>query len=339
MQPFSALQHLLAKIMNFEDVFHDYSEDEFLAHALKLFGYQYSNNQIYYDFCCKIHKNPSNVTALEKIPFLPISFFKTHTIKTTDFTEEKIFYSSGTTGNNNAKHFVKSLDLYTKSFVSSFERFYGSPAEYTFLALLPNYLEQGHSSLIYMMQTLINLSSQKQSGFYLYNYEDLYNQLIDLQNNNKKTILFGVSYALLDFARKYRLSFPELIVFETGGMKGRGKEMVKEELHAILKNCFGVSSIHSEYGMCELMSQAYSKGENLFSSPPWMRLILRDEKDPFNLSSTLASGIINVIDFANCYSCAFIATDDIGKRNGSQMELLGRCDDAQIRGCNLLIMS
>jgi len=317
------------------------SEKQFLQEALALFHFQFENNLIYNEFCKRLQVKLEQVDSLEKIPFLPISFFKTHKVVTTDFNEEMIFYSSGTSGKETSKHYIKSLALYEKSIVEAFRFFYGDPRAYNFFILLPNYLENKQSSLIFMMDKLItaaNSGEKNPSGFYLADHDILYRQLIDEQKSaEKKTILFGVSYALLDFVKKYQLNFPKLIVFETGGMKGRGKEIVKEELHAILKSGFGVKHIHSEYGMCELLSQAYSKGGNLFSTPPWMKLLLRDEKEPIYSSLTSHSGIINVIDLANIYSCAFIATEDIGRKNeDNQVEILGRLDATQIRGCNLL---
>jgi hypothetical protein len=227
--------------------------------------------------------------------------------------------------------------LYERAFFSSFAHFYGNPENYCFLALLPNYLEQKHSSLIYMMNQFISDSKYAESGFYLYNFDELFEKIIILREKKVPTILFGVSFALLDFAERFTFSFPDLMVFETGGMKGRRHEMVKEELHQILCNAFDVNNIHSEYGMCELLSQAYSCGENRFATPPWMKLLLRDEKDPLQCSKDLSSGAINIIDFANLHSCAFIATDDLGKRAENGMfEILGRLDAAQVRGCNLL---
>ena len=237
-----------------------------------------------------------------------------------------------------SKHLIKDAIIYQTSLTEGFRYFYGDPSDYTFLALLPNYLEQKHSSLVYMMDSLMRQSQSKESGYYLYNHEDLYNKLIQLRDNKQKTILWGVTFALLDFAEKYTLDFPELIVFETGGMKGRRKEMVKEELYDTLCKSFGVPDIHSEYGMCELLSQAYSKGGNIFATPPWMRLRLRNEKDPLDGSNTVGTGVINVIDLANIYSCSFIATEDLGRRHPKGIEVLGRLDHAQIRGCNLMVL-
>ena len=323
--------------MNLEDIFHPYSDIDFEEHALALFQYQYEQNEVYHAFCNMLNINSKNITTLLQIPFLPISFFKTHQIKTGNFVPEIEFWSSGTTNNETSRHFIKELSLYERAFLQAFEYFYGDPSSYCFLALLPNYLEQKHASLIYMMNRLISESNYAESGFYLYNYEDLYKKVTTLREKKIKTILFGVSFALLDFAAQFTFEAPDLIVFETGGMKGRRSEMVKEELHRILCNAFGVKQIHSEYGMCELLSQAYSSGQNLFAAPPWMKLLLRDEKDPRCCNTILNSGAINVIDFANLYSCAFIATDDLGKKTENGMiEILGRLDAAQIRGCNLL---
>ncbi|MDR2970370.1 MAG: acyltransferase [Bacteroidales bacterium] len=321
--------------MKLDDIFHPFCDLDFEKHALLLFKYQYEKNPIYRSFCNMLKIKTQNITALSQIPFLPISFFKTHQIKTGDFIPEIEFWSSGTTEITPSKHYVKDVTLYERSFFQTFKYFYKDPRNYCFLALLPNYL--GHSSLIYMMRQFILLSKFAESDFYLCNYEELFEKLNTLREKRVKTVLFGVSYALLDFAEKFAFSFPNLLVFETGGMKGRRPEIVKEELHKILCNAFSVKHIHSEYGMCELLSQAYSNGNNLFTTPPWMKLLLRDEKDPFNCSATINTGAINVIDFANLHSCAFIATDDLGKRapNG-KMEILGRLDAAQIRGCNLM---
>jgi len=331
--------------MNLEDIFHPFSDLDFEKHALALFRYQYEKNEVYRSFCNLLKINKKEITTVTQIPFLPISFFKTQQVKTGEFEPETEFWSSGTTGNETSKHFVKDVMLYEHSFLNAFEYFYGNPQDYCFLALLPNYLEQKHSSLIYMMNRLIFGSKYAESGFYLYNYDELYAKIITLSQKNITTILFGVSFALLDFAEFFKCKGREkntqraqLLIFETGGMKGRRDEIVKEELHQILCNTFGVKKIHSEYGMCELLTQAYSHGDNLFVSPPWMKLLLRDEKDPLHCSATLTTGAINVIDFANMHSCAFIATDDLGKRtNNGMIEVLGRFDAAQVRGCNLII--
>jgi len=336
--------------MNFENIFHPFSDLDFEKHALTLFQYQYEQNVVYQSFCNFLKIDSTKITSVEQIPFLPISFFKTFDVKTGNFEPEIVFHSSGTTtvwADNyppnyppqHSRHFIKNASFYERAFLYSFEHFYGNPENYCFLALLPNYLEQKHSSLIYMMNKLISRSKYKESGFYLYNFDELYEKILLLKEKKIPTILFGVSFALLDFSEKFVFSAPDLWVFETGGMKGRRPEMVKEELHQILCNAFGIKNIHSEYGMCELLSQAYSKGENRFATPPWMKFLLRDEKDPLHCNEKIHTGVINIIDFANIHSCAFIATDDLGKRTENGMfEIQGRLDTAQIRGCNLMVM-
>ncbi|MDR1757404.1 MAG: acyltransferase [Bacteroidales bacterium] len=313
-------------------------ETTFVKNALSVFRFQFHQNKIYRKYCQLLKIHPNKIKCLEDIPFLPVSFFKTHRVTTTVFIPEKIFSSSGTTAANPALHHVKSLQIYEKSFTEGFRYFYGDPSNYVILALLPGYLEREGSSLIYMMQRLIAMTRHPDSGFYLHEHETLYHTLVKLKQQKQRTILFGVSFALLDFIASYSLAFPELILFETGGMKGRRQEMVKEELHHELCKAFNIKKVHSEYGMCELLSQAYSQGNNTFVPPPWMRLLLRDERDPLAHPSSLMQGAINIIDLANLYSCAFIATDDLGKRhaNGS-IEIMGRLDQTDIRGCNMLI--
>lgn len=319
-------------------IFHIQSDADFEASALRIFRFQYDNNTVYQSYCQHLNIEKDAVKSLSDIPFLPISFFKTHEVTTTSFTPALTFRSSGTTGMQHSRHLIKDALLYRQSLLNSFQHYYGNPSEYTFLALLPNYLEQKNSSLIYMMETLMQQSGAKDNGYFLYNHEDLYQKLIQLRDNQQKVILWGVTFALLDFAEHYQIDFPQLIVFETGGMKGRRKEMVKEELYDILRNAFGVADIHSEYGMCELLSQAYSKGGNLFTTPPWMRLRLRNEKDPLDGTDTVSTGVINVIDLANIYSCSFIATEDLGRRHPQGIEILGRLDHSQLRGCNLMVI-
>ena len=318
--------------------FHIHDDTGFEQSALSVFRFQYDNNPVYQAYCQHLNIQKEQVNSLADIPFLPISFFKTHEVKTTYFSPELTFRSSGTTGMTQSQHHIKDENLYRQSLIQGFRHFYGDPSDYTFLALLPNYLEQQNSSLIYMMETLMHESSAPDNGYFLYNHEDLYKKLIQLRDNHQNTILWGVTFALLDFAESYQLNFPELIVFETGGMKGRRKEMVKEELYAILRNAFGVTDIHSEYGMCELLSQAYSRGGNVFATPPWMQLRLRSEKDPLDGSNTVSTGVINVIDLANLYSCSFIATEDLGRRHPQGIEVLGRLDHSQLRGCNLMVI-
>ena len=319
-------------------IFHIHDDIDFEQSALSVFHFQYDNNPVYQAYCQHLKIQKEQVTTLAEIPFLPISFFKTHEVKTTSFAPELTFRSSGTTGMTQSQHFIKDENLYRQSLIQGFRHFYGRPSDYTFLALLPNYLEQQNSSLIYMMEILMHESGSPDNGYFLYNQDDLYKKLIQLRDSQKKTILWGVTFALLDFTEHYSLDFPDLIVFETGGMKGRRKEMVKEELYATLRKTFSVTDIHSEYGMCELLSQAYSHGENVFATPPWMQLRLRSEKDPLDGSNSVSTGVINVIDLANIYSCSFIATEDLGRRHPHGIEVLGRLDHAQIRGCNLLVL-
>jgi phenylacetate-coenzyme A ligase PaaK-like adenylate-forming protein len=321
-----------------EHIFQLSSAADFEATAMRVFAYQYDNNPVYRAYCQCINIQKEDVKTLADIPFLPISFFKTHDVKTGDFVSELTFQSSGTTGMERSRHLIRDVALYRESLLACFRHFYGDPSEYVFLALLPNYLEQQNSSLVYMMETLMQASCRPENGYYLYNHEDMYQKLIQLRDNQQKTILWGVTFALLDFAGQYTLDFPQLIVFETGGMKGRRKEMVKEELYSILCKAFGVTDIHSEYGMCELLSQAYSKGGNVFATPPWMQLRLRSEKDPFDGSDTMETGVINVIDLANIHSCSFIATEDLGRRHPHGIEILGRMDHSQTRGCSLMVL-
>ena len=275
---------------------------------------------------------------MREIPFLPISFFKTKKILSTD-NFEKVFYSSGTTTNLRSKHFISSLKLYQKSFINNFKLNYSDITQYTILALLPNYYDNKDSSLIYMIEKLIKLSKSKESGFFLDDYINLSKKLIELDTKKeRKTILIGVPYALLDMIDFNQLQLNNTIIMETGGMKGRRKEMVRTELHEKLKRGFGVSEIHSEYGMTELLSQAYSKGDGIFKTPSWMKVIIRDINDAQNLDFNKKSGAINIIDLANYNSCSFIATDDIGKHvNDAEFELIGRVDNSDIRGCNLLV--
>jgi len=313
------------------------SPADFSGFALQLFQHQYGLNKVYREYCDRLNITPEKVDAIEKIPFLPVSFFKTHRVVTSNFTPEITFFSSATTGTQPSKHEIKDLLLYEMSFIKTFEHFYGTPRQYTFLALLPSYLEREGSSLIYMIEKLMQLSGKRENGFFLYDHEKLFKTLTELKKRKEKTILFGVTYALLDFIKNYRINFPELILFETGGMKGRGKELVKEEIHYLLQEAFHLQNIHSEYGMCELLSQAYSAGHNIFATPLWMKFLLRDEKNPLHVSATFLEGAINVIDLANIHSCAFIATDDLGRRHKNGIEITGRFDHAETRGCNLLI--
>ena len=284
-----------------------------------------------------------NINSPEKIPFLPISFFKSHIIKTTEFEPDIIFESSGTTKNISSKHYVKDISIYKKSFTTCFEKFYG-PAKYKcILGLLPSYLEQKNSSLILMTEDLIKTSSHDLSGFYLYDHEKLHRTLMHNELLKMPTLLIGVTYALLDFAEKYPMQLRHTIVMETGGMKGRREEMTRQEVHIKLQTQLGVSLVHSEYGMTELLSQAYSKGDGIFHCPGWMKILLRDEDDPFNIITAAdaqnkpQTGLINVIDLANIHNCCFIATDDIGRLHSNEsFEVLGRSDSSDVRGCSLM---
>ena len=323
---------------NFEKIFDIKNHSEFKKQCLDIYNFQYENNMVYQNYCNMICKDPTDVNEINKIPFLPISFFKTKKILSTD-NFEKVFYSSGTTTNSRSKHFISSLKLYQKSFINNFKLNYSDITQYTILALLPNYYDNKDSSLIYMIEKLIKLSKSKESGFFLDDYINLSKKLIELDaKKERKTILIGVPYALLDMIDFNQFQLNNTIIMETGGMKGRRKEMVRTELHEKLKRGFGVSKIHSEYGMTELLSQAYSKGDGIFKTPSWMKVIIRDINDAQNLDFNKKSGAINIIDLANYNSCSFIATDDMGKHvNDDEFELIGRVDNSDIRGCNLLV--
>ena len=323
---------------NFEKIFNIQNHSDFKNQCLDIYHFQYQNNHVYQNYCNMICENPINLDEINKIPFLPISFFKTKKILSVD-KFEKVFYSSGTTTISRSKHFISNLKLYQESFINNFTLNYGDINKYTIIALLPNYYENKDSSLIYMVEKLIKLTKSNKSGFYLDDYSKLSKKLIELDiKNERKTILIGVPYALLDLVDFNQFKLKNTIIMETGGMKGKRKEMVKSELHEKLKIGFGVSEIHSEYGMAELLSQAYSKGEGIFESPPWMKIVIRDINDAQNLHFNKKSGAINIIDLANYNSCSFIATDDMGKSiNETEFEVMGRVDNSDVRGCNLLI--
>lgn len=324
--------------MDKKDIFSNHTSEDFLQIALETFRYQAVNCAVYKRYIETLPINPEEITSLDKIPFLPIDFFKNHKIITESKPEEKVFSSSGTTGSIPSLHYIQDISIYEESFRKAFEIFYGDPQEFAILALLPSYLERSGSSLIYMVDDLIKKSSYPESNYFLYNHEDLFRQLKSLKDRNIPTILFGVTYALLDFVEEYPIDFPELIIMETGGMKGQRREMIREELHDVLYQGFGVSSIHSEYGMTELLSQAYSKGNGKFACPPWIKIMIRELNDPFSYLATNQTGGINVIDLANINSCSFIATQDLGKNlTGGFFEVLGRFDQSDIRGCNLLV--
>jgi phenylacetate-coenzyme A ligase PaaK-like adenylate-forming protein len=323
-----------------QQVFSITNKQQFEEIALQIFQYQAQHNAVYNAFIEGLGRSAADVLSLQDIPFLPVEFFKAHKVLTTDIDTgaEVIFTSSGTTGMVTSSHYVTDVDWYMQSFRKAFELFYGDIRSYTVLALLPSYLEREGSSLIYMAQDMITQSANPASGFFLYNHQELYEILMQQKGDGKPTMLLGVTFALLDFIDRYKINFPELIVMETGGMKGRRKEMIREELHNDLCAGFGVDAIHSEYGMTELLSQAYSKGNGVFNCPPWMQIITRDTNDPLTLVDAGKTGGINIIDLANINSCSFIATQDLGKvfEDGS-FEILGRFDNSDIRGCNLLI--
>jgi hypothetical protein len=310
----------------------------FLQKALELFQFQYRENALYHSFAELIQVNPSRVSALHQIPFLPVSFFKTASVTSGQFEPEIIFESSGTSGHSTARHCVRDLGLYRESFVKGFEFFYGVPQDYCILGLLPAYLERKGSSLVYMVEELIRLSGHAQSGFYLYDFEKLHRVLDELEERGQQTLLIGVSFALLDFAELYPMKLSHTLVMETGGMKGRKKELTRMELHEILEKKLGLTRVHSEYGMTELLSQAYSSGKGLYQPVPWMKMLVRDEDDPQQLHS-FGEGLLNIIDLANRDSCAFIATDDVVRLNeDGSFEVLGRMDNSDIRGCSLLVV-
>jgi phenylacetate-coenzyme A ligase PaaK-like adenylate-forming protein len=324
--------------LSYKQIFSIADEATFNKVALTIFKHQAKNCQVYYDYISNLKVNPSAIETYKEIPFLPISFFKSHQVLSTDKEPQVVFTSSGTTGQITSKHLVSDVSIYEQSFNKAFEQFYGDPKDICILALLPSYLEREGSSLIYMVDDLLKQSHHPQSGYFLSDLENLYNRLDDLKKANQKTILIGVTYALLDFVEQFQIDFPELIVMETGGMKGKRKEMVREELHEVLIAGFGVKHIHSEYGMTELLSQGYSYGEGIFNCPSWMKILLRDTSDPLSLLQNKQSGGINVIDLANINSCSFIATQDLGKiHEDGSFEVLGRFDNADIRGCNLLV--
>ncbi|MFV0564393.1 MAG: acyl transferase [Flavobacteriaceae bacterium] len=307
--------------------------------ALQVFNFQFKNNRVYRSFCHLLNVHPSDVNAINNIPFLPIQFFKSHRVLSSDAKIETVFTSSGTTGSTTSKHFVSDLYIYEESFTEGFNHFYGKVEDYVVLALLPSYLEREGSSLIYMVEALIKQSNHVESGFYLHNISELKETLIRLDSEGKKTLLIGVSFALLDLVEAHSFQLNNTIVMETGGMKGRRKELIREDLHHQLKSGFGVSAIHSEYGMTELLSQAYSKGNGTFNCPPWMRILARDTEDALTLLPNGKTGGINVIDLANINSCSFIATQDLGKTYpDGAFEILGRFDASDIRGCNLMVL-
>jgi phenylacetate-coenzyme A ligase PaaK-like adenylate-forming protein len=325
-------------VITAKQIFSISDEHTFNEAALAVFNYQAQHCSVYRDYISHLNLKSTALKHYTEIPFLPIGFFKSHEVLSTNDKPALIFSSSGTTGQITSKHLVTDVTLYEESYNKAFKQFYGDPSESCILALLPSYLEREGSSLIYMVDDLLKQSKHPLSGYFLHNVDQLNSVLTELKKTNQKTILIGVTYALLDFVEQFQVNFPELIVMETGGMKGKRKEMVREELHEILTTSFGVEQIHSEYGMTELLSQGYSYGNGIFNCPPWMKIMLRDTSDPLSLLVNKQSGGINIIDLANVNSCSFIATQDLGKiyPDGS-FEVLGRFDYADVRGCNLLV--
>jgi len=326
-------------MLSTSDIFHIASKKEFEKITLKVFRYQYDNNLVYQNFCNLLKKNKTNVKSISEIPFLPIQFFKTHEVVSSTAPVQITFTSSGTTGMTTSRHLVTDLNFYEESFRLGFSQFYGNIEDYVVLALLPSYLEREGSSLIYMAEDLIKSSNHPESGFYLHNYDELIEKLIALDKSGQNVILLGVTYALLDLIEKQNFHLKNTIIMETGGMKGKRREIIREELHEMLCNGFGVSKIHSEYGMTELLSQAYSLGDGIFECPPWMEILIRDTEDALSYVAEEKTGGINVIDLANINSCSFIATQDLGKKNPNHsFEVLGRFDNSDIRGCNLMVI-
>jgi len=323
----------------------DCRPEQFEQLALDVFEFQYNQNDIYKAYCNAIGKTPIHVDSFLKIPFLPIQFFKTKVITSGKFEAATIFESSRTTGSISSKHYIKDLNLYEESFIKCFDMFYGDIKKYCILGLLPSYLERSNASLVYMVDHLIKKSEHPNSGFYLNEYDKLAEVIKINEVNNQQTLLIGVSYALLAFAEKHPMKLSNTIVMETGGMKGRREEITKEAMHTILKQQFEISEIHSEYGMTELLSQAYSKNRGIFTCPTWMKILIRPEDNPLEIinpdfaDNTFITGVVNIIDLANLHSCSFIATDDVGKvyKNGD-FEILGRLENSDIRGCGLMII-
>ena len=328
-QDLEKLPFKLHKIFNIQ------TEEQFLDIALRTFHFQYENCAVYRQYVQLLGRNINDINKLEDIPFMPITFFKTQEVKSFDGAANLLFESSGTTSQERSKHYVLDPTLYQLSFLKGFEMSYGHVEDYIILGLLPSYMDNDNSSLIYMVDHLIQLTNDHDSGFFLNDYDKMLD-VIHRRKHEKKILLIGVSYALLDLAEKHNPDLSGCIIMETGGMKGRRKELTKEELHKSLKIGFNVDKIHSEYGMTELLSQAYSKGEEIFNTPPWMKILLRKPTDPFEFVKT-GSGGINVIDLANIHSCAFVQTDDLGKKENGGFKILGRFDNTDLRGCNLLV--
>jgi len=325
--------------MNSKDIFSIKNNTDFMETTLLVFRFQYENNSVYRKFCDFLGIKINQVKKIEQIPFLPIRFFKTERVLSVPNRVEITFTSSGTTSETTSSHLVTDISMYRQSYIRAFTTFYGNIENYVILALLPSYLERQNSSLVYMVEDLIKKSNHSESGFYLYDHDNLSKKLIQLDQSGQKVILIGVSYALLDLIENRKFNLKNTIVMETGGMKGKRKEIVREELHYILQKGFGVDFIHSEYGMTELLSQAYSFGKGVFQCPRWMQVFIRNPEDELTLIENGKIGGINIIDLANSNSCSFIATQDLGKKHDNgNFEVLGRFDNSDIRGCNLLVV-
>lgn len=318
-------------------------EQGFEALSLEVFRYQYQANPVYKSYVDALAVDPAQIRDIGQIPFLPIRFFKSHAVMSGDFEPEAVFESSGTTTTVNSRHYVNDASLYKESFTKGFELFYGTATDFCIIGLLPSYLERNNSSLVYMVNELITQCNHPLSGFYLNEHEKLVAVIQQLEKQKQPALLIGVTFALLDLAEKFSMPLQHTIIMETGGMKGRRKEMIRAEVQEVLKQAFHVPVIHSEYGMTELLSQAYSKGNGIFNCPPWMKVLLRDEEDPLYVRNCPVNGhitgAINVIDLANIHSCSFIATDDAGRLYpGGSFEVLGRLDNSDLRGCSLLTL-
>ena len=321
------------------DIFSITNQKQFEKIALQTFRFQYENNLVYQEFCNLMNVEKGNIKTIQQIPFLPIQFFKSHRVISNENNIQETFTSSGTSGEQTSKHHVTDLSIYEKSYQNGFSQFYGNIEDYVVLALLPSYLEREGSSLIYMVSDLIQKTKNSESGYSLHNTDALIEKLITLDSKGINVILIGVTYALLDLIEQHSFQLKNTIIMETGGMKGKRKELIREELHAQLCSGFGVSSIHSEYGMTELLSQAYSLGNGIFECPTWMQILIRDPEDALNYVENGKTGGINVIDLANINSCSFIATQDLGKKYpNTTFEVLGRFDHSDIRGCNLMVL-
>lgn len=322
---------------NIEDKIFSVNKENFEELVFEIFKIQYHQNSVYKNYIDFLKINPNKICQIEKIPYLPIEFFKSYKIKTGLWKSQHIFRSSGTTDQNKSKHYIKNLDLYRESFINGFTYFFGNPKDYNFVGLLPSYLERNDASLVYMVNGLMEKSNQKEKYFYMHDYNNCAITLEKLKKNNKKIFLIGVTFALLDFIESYNIDLKNHIILETGGMKGKRKEIIRTELHHRIKKSFNLENINGEYGMTELLSQAYSKSDGIFECPPWMKILIRDPLDPFEISENEKKGALNVIDLCNIYSCSFIATQDLGQlyKNGT-FEVLGRMDNAELRGCNLM---